>query len=519
VTRASLALLPFAFALVAVPATPAADKPNELTTKLDALVDGPDYKHASWGALVIDAKTGEPVYARNPDAMLAPASVTKLFSCAAALVALGPDHRAETRVFARGLTLKGTLRGDLILVAGGDLTLGGRAKDGKTLFGNKDHTYANGGTGADLTDTDPLAGLNELAKRVKAAGVNRIEGEVLIDERYFNRSRSSGSGPEVVSSIVVNDNVLDLIVTPAAHEGEPAKVTTRPETAFFQVDSTVNTGSAKAEANLQVLAVSPTQVAVRGTVPAGGKPQVRVFGADDPNLFARALFIEALRRNGVNAQCVVQRPAHTNLPDRSQYEKLPQLATLESEPLKDTLAVVLKVSHNLYASALPSKVAAAKANPNVEFGLREQRKILKELGVDTNAISFGGGAGGANADHVSARATVQLIAGMAKRADWPAYKAALPVLGEDGTLAEIGTDGPARGKVFAKTGTLIWYDVANGRYLLKSKALAGTMTTKSGRELHFALFVNNVPLPEGVTATREGKALGKLCEVLYEHAP
>jgi D-alanyl-D-alanine carboxypeptidase/D-alanyl-D-alanine-endopeptidase (penicillin-binding protein 4) len=281
----------------------------------------------------------------------------------------------------------------------------------------------------------------------------------------------------------------------------------------------VTTGGEKSAANLQVLAVSPTQIAVRGTIPAGAKPQVRVYGADDPNLYARALFIEALRRNGVNAQCVVQRPAHTNLPERSAYEKLPKLATLESEPLKDTLAVVLKVSHNLYASALPSKVAAAKGNPNVEYGLREERKLLKELGVDTNAISFGGGAGGASADHVSARATVQLIAGMAKRDDWPAYKAALPVLGEDGTLAEIGTDGPARGKVFAKTGTLIWYDAANDRYLLKSKALAGTMTTKSGRDLHFALFVNNVPLPAGATATREGKALGALCELLYEHAP
>jgi serine-type D-Ala-D-Ala carboxypeptidase/endopeptidase (penicillin-binding protein 4) len=518
VTRVSLALLPFVVALVALPA-PADDKPNDLTKKLDALLDGPDYKHASWGALVVDAKTGDTVFARNPDAMLAPASVTKLFSCAAALVALGPDHRAQTRVFQRGLVIKGALRGDLVLVAGGDLTLGGRAKDGKTLFGNKDHTYANGGTGTDLTDTDPVAGLNELAKQVKAAGVTRIEGEVLVDERFFNRSRSSGSGPETVSSIMVNDNVLDLIVTPSKTEGEPAKVTTRPETAFLQVDSTVTTGTEKSEPNLQVLAVSSTQVAVRGSVPAGGKEQVRVFPTDDPNLYARALFIEALRRNGVNAQCVVQRPAHSNLPERGAYEKLPKLAELESEPLKDTLAVVLKVSHNLYASALPSKVAAAKANPNVEFGLREQKKILKELGVDPNAISFGGGAGGASADHVSARATVQLISGMAKLDVWPAYKAALPVLGADGTLAEIGTDGPARGKVFAKTGTLIWYDTANDRYLLKSKALAGTMTAKGGRELHFALFVNNVPLPAGVTATREGKALGKLCEVLYEHAP
>jgi D-alanyl-D-alanine carboxypeptidase/D-alanyl-D-alanine-endopeptidase (penicillin-binding protein 4) len=115
---------------------------------------------------------------------------------------------------------------------------------------------------------------------------------------------------------------------------------------------------------------------------------------------------------------------------------------------------------------------------------------------------------------------VQLIQGMAKRPEWEAYKAALPVLGVDGTLADVvPTDSPARGKVFAKTGTLVWYDVVNERQLLKSKAVAGTMTTRNGTPIHFCAIVNNVPLPEGVTSMREGKVLGKLCEVIYENGP
>jgi D-alanyl-D-alanine carboxypeptidase/D-alanyl-D-alanine-endopeptidase (penicillin-binding protein 4) len=152
--------------------------------------------------------------------------------------------------------------------------------------------------------------------------------------------------------------------------------------------------------------------------------------------------------------------------------------------------------------------------------LREEKRILKELGVDVNAVSFGGGAGGAQSDCVSARAVVQLLQGMSKRKEWDVYKAGFPILGVDGTLVDVvKPESPARGKVFAKTGTLIWPDVANDRFLLKSKALAGTMTTKTGAELHFAMFVNNVPLPAGVTASREGKALGRLCEILYENAP
>jgi len=60
--------------------------------------------------------------------------------------------------------------------------------------------------------------------------------------------------------------------------------------------------------------------------------------------------------------------------------------------------------------------------------------------------------------------------------------------------------------------------VFNDRRLLTSKALAGTLTTRGGRRLTFAFFVNNVPLPADVTTSREGRALGHLCEILHEHA-
>lgn len=512
------ACLPLLLAALVIAPVPAAE-PAPLAKKIDAVVTGADYKHATWGILVADAATGETVYARNPDALLAPASVTKLFSGAAALVALGADHTQDTVVYKRERlpTARGTLHGDLILVASGDLTMGGRAKNGKTVFANGDHTYANGGTGTtELTDTDPLAGLNDLARQIKDAGITQIDGDVLIDDRLFARTQSSGSGPDVVTPIVINDNVLDVVITPGEKAGDPAKVKVRPETAFYTVDVLVSTADAKAAVDLHPLVVGPGQFAVRGKVPAGGKPQVRVLHVDDPTGYARALFVEALRRNGVRAQCAVMRSSGGVLPPKNDYNTLPKVATLTSAPFKDTLAVTLKVSHNLYASAFPCLVAVSKGQTTAEAGLREQRRILEKLGVDVGAVSFAGGAGGAQADHATARATVQLIRGMSKRAEWDAYKAALPVLGVDGTLAEtVAADSPARGKVFAKTGTLFWHDAVNERPLLRSKALAGTMTTRSGKELHFCMIVNNVPLPPGEQPSREGKVLGKLCEILY----
>src|SRR5205807_10532268 len=146
----------------------------------------------------------------------------KLYACSAALAALGPDYRFVTPVYSPGSVKDGRLSGDLILVAQGDVTLGGRTdSSGRMAFKDYDHIYANGNTRAELTDTDPLAGLKSLARQIAAAGIHHVQGDVLIDDRLFTRSRGTGSGPGLLTPIVVNDNVVDVLVAPANRPGQP----------------------------------------------------------------------------------------------------------------------------------------------------------------------------------------------------------------------------------------------------------------------------------------------------------
>lgn len=507
-------------ALLAFLLAPAA-RADDLAKKLEAVMDRPDYAQAHWGVLVVNAKSGEVVYARNPDKLFTPASTTKLFSCAAAMIALGADSKFETPVYQRGkLGKDGTLDGDLVLVASGDLTFGGRTTaDGKTAFKDHDHVYANSGLmDSEVTDTNPVGGLDDLAKQIAKAGIKEVTGEILIDDRLYARAKGSGSGPDAVSPIMVNDNLVDLVITPPdTVDGKP-KVEMRPACGLVQLDADVTTGLPLGRPTLTLAALSPTQFAVRGKVPLKGKPVVRIFPVDDPALFARALFIESLRRAGVRVSAPLAKVVKPELP--GNYSGLTKVAVHTSAPFKDAITVTLKVSHNLYASALPCLVAAKNGRKTAEEGLRIQGRILRELGVDVKTISFGGGAGGAQADCVTPRAAVQLLQGMRKRPEWEAYKAAMPCLGVDGTLVDVvESDSPAKGQVFGKTGTLIWGDAMNGRLLLRSKALAGVTTTKAGTELSFAMFVNDVPLPTGVQASREGKVLGKLAEIIQQNGP
>lgn len=494
---------------------------EELAAQIERVIHGPDYQQARWGILVVDAKTGQPVYAHQADKLFAPASVTKLYTCAAALLALGADHRRETPVYRRGEVRDGRLQGDLILVGQGDLTLGGRTlPDGKLAFRDHDHTYAGWlSTRTELTDTDPLAGLQSLARQVKAGGIRQIEGEVLVDTRLFERVRGTGSGPTTVTPIVVNDNLIDLLITPGDKVGAPAHVQMRPQTEAYRVEAQVETSAAGARPlSIRVEKVSGQRLKVTGKVPLGSPPLVRTFPVEDPALFARSLLIEALRREGIMVKADLLHPSKAELPAWDSYATLPRVAVHQSEPLAEVVKVVLKVSHNLYASTLPLLVALKHNQRTHKDGMQQARKLFKELGVDVERISLESGAGGGNGDRVTPRATVQLLQGMAKRPEFAVYKAGFPILGVDGTLVDVvGKDSPARGKVFAKTGTFGDTDVLNDRMLLRSKALAGVMTTAGGKELVFAIFVNDVLLPHDVEPAREGKVLGRICEILYAH--
>ena len=376
------------------------------------------------------------------------------------------------------------LDGDLVLVASGDLTFGGRrTKSGSTAFTDSDHTYANGGSmDAILTETNPLYALNELARQV-AAGISEVKGEIFIDDRLFARTRATGSGPQVVAPIIVNDNVVDLIIMPGKKAGDPAIVKMRPESAYFQMDADVQTSKENSGTTVTLEATGFNQFTVRGQIPVNSLPAIRILPVDEPTGFARALFIEALRRHGVRIAASLHRPRRLDLPSRTAESGLVRVAEYQSEPFADAIKVTLKVSHNLYASTLPVLVGVKHGDGTVKGGLRSEAKMLKRFGIDPRLVSFASGAGGGQADSTTPRATVALLRAMAKHPAAKEYFDALPVLGIDGTLADaVGKDSPARGKVHAKTGTLAWLDVLNDRLLLRSKALAGEIDTAKGAE-------------------------------------
>lgn len=500
-TRAIAAFL-ILCSLGALPA--AAADPTEAVISKDL------YRTAQWGYLVADLASGQVLAEKNADHCFAAASTTKLFTAAAALEAFGADHRLVTRIVHSGrLAADGRLTGDLILLAAGDLTLNGRAlPDGTVAFADVDHSEAQLG-GARLTEPDPLAGLDDLARQTAAAGVRRLEGRVLVDARLFPTGRPEGKH-YVMSPMVVNDNLVDLTITPGA-PGQPASVAWRPACAALTVESKVLTGKAGSEVDLRTAMPSFGRLEVRGTVPPGA-PVVWAHQMEDPVRWARVLLAEALARAGValGPQALTGDDGAV-LPPPEKVGGLPTVAKIASPPLAETVKLILKTSHNLGADLLPMLLAASRGQAGMEAGMKIEGQILRGMGLDTSGISLADGEGGEVADQLSPRGVVALLRLAAGRPWYQAYRRALPVLGVDGTLAKaVGPDDPARGKVWAKTGTRVTIDLLNWRMWLSAKGLAGYLEGASGRQLVFAVYVNEVPADDLAAAMAVGRDLAAL---------
>lgn len=498
--------------------TAAAGEP--LDAAIREYMNQPRYNPAHWGALFVDLETGDVLFERDGDKLFAAASTTKLFSVACAMDVLGAEHRFQTPIVRSGeVNEQGELAGDLILIAAGDFNFGGRTNpDGTIAFANTDHTYADDDAMAELTAPDPLAGLNDLARQVAATGIRRVRGDVLIDDRLFDKAEGTGSGPRQITPIMINDNVIDLQIEPTG-VGQPAKLTVRPQTAAVQVESKVKTVASNQPVSTKVHDLGHNRISVTGQIPAGRNPLIRVHEVHDATVFARTLLIEALHRAGVtvDAPTLGSGTART-LPSTAETAMLPRVALHTSLPFSESAKLILKVSQNLHASTLPLLVAHRHGERTLSDGLKRQHEFLNRAGLDADAISFGSGAGGARGDLMTARAAVDLLRHMSKRADFKIYHAALPRLGVDGTLAKnLPHDSPAHDKVQAKTGTFHSENTMNESRLLNSKALAGYMTTAKGRSLAFALFVNNAHLRGEVTPKTFGDDLGKICELVFTY--
>ncbi len=462
--------------------------------RADALLGAAPASKGDWGLLILDARSGETLYAKDADSYFVPASNMKLFTTALALAKLGPGYRFHTTLETRGaISLNGKLSGDLLLVGRGDPNLSNR----KFPFDLKEEF-----------DGPPEKVLGELADSLAARGVKEIAGDIVGDDSYFPPERYP-NGWEIgdmvweygaaISAIVVDDNTVALTLSPGDKMGDPVLATVEPLTPDFALQNDVSTSAADVKSDL-TLTREPgaSLVVVRGTLPAKSAPRKLVLAIEEPAQHAASLLAVLLAERGVKIDGKV-RAVH--FPDTDPTPRL-VLAEHVSVPLGDSVKLVNKISQNLHAEMLLR--TAARQNglwSTPEELLKVPQDFYAGAGIAPEDVIQADGSGLSRHDLITPRAVVTLLKYAQAQTWFAPYYDSLPVAGIDGSLQDRMKGTVAAGRIHAKTGSVEHV-----------RTLSGFAELPDGRRLIFSFLSNN----QGGMNHEAADALNGLCVTMME---
>lgn len=459
----------------AQPAAAAAPSVRTLVSDIDAILADPGLTHGYWGIVVKSLKTTETLYERNARKLLMPASNMKIVTLAAAAEKLGWEYTYETTLRAAGRVDGGRLDGDLIVVGSGDPSV------------------MDGETSARLYDN--------WVERLKGLGVRSISGRIIGDDNVFDDDElgfgwSWDDLPDDyaagVSALQFNENSVGIAVGPGPAADDSASISVSPSGSGLVVDSLLTTGAADAPSRIEArrLPGSP-RLTLRGSVPVGSAPGIRVVSVDNPTLFFVAALRSALIARGIDV-----RGAAVDIDDVRDLPSVDAavVATYRSPPLSTLAIRLMKVSQNLYAETLLKTIGRSSGTPTFAAGRAGVQAALLPWGVGNGDLIVRDGSGLSRYDFVTAEALVTILTHIARDDKLRApFEASLPIAGRDGSLSNRMKGTAAEGNARAKTGSM-----ANVR------ALSGYVTTADGEPLVWSIIANNFETPpETITRTTD----------------
>jgi len=432
-----------------------------LASRIRALLESSDVaRGAFWGIEVDDLDARTQVIRLNERHFFVPASNTKLFTTAFALTKLGPTFQVRTLVTAAAPPdSAGRIEGDITLVGAGDANLSGRSIP----------------YDPEAEKRDPLTVMRELALQLYTRGVRSVAGNVIGDDTAFLwEPYGPGWGVDdptfmdgaPVSALAVNDNSISVLIQPAA-------LTFTPPLSIFTVENRVVAGPPR-EIHI---AREPGSSILRlwGTLPPDDPGETDALSVDDPARFAALALKSALQDQGISVAGEAQ---VRHLYPGEQFVSHPgiALAQHDSPSLIEDLRITAKVSQNLHAEMLLRLAGQGSRRE----GLKALAAFLTEAGIDPEEYSFHDGSGLSRLNVVTPHAIVELLSYMARSAIAADFASLLPIAGVDGSLRLRFAKTRAKGRVFAKTGTLSHVS-----------ALSGYATRRNGHRLAFSILVNN----------------------------
>lgn len=394
----------------------------------------------------VSDESGNLVYEYQGNKGFSTASTQKIFTAAAALEVLGKNYTYKTSSGYSGTISSGALKGNLIISSTGDPTLGSWRYDGYKPENFK----------------------KKLIEAVKKAGINKISGDLIIDDSYFDHQTIPGGWPwddlgnyygAGIWGVNWRENQFDININ-----GNEFKSFSYPLEGVRWLNEVKVGGNS--DQSLIFTAPHSNVALINGTLPA---KTVTVSGATpNPPLQLGVEVKQWLKDSGIDFSGKVMTNSQLEIEGKQtqQLSKNNVIFTYESPTLDKIVYWFLRKSINLYGETLIKTLAKEKkGNPYFKTGVAFLKEFWKSKGINPNMINFADGSGLSPQNYVSAKAEVQALLYAKKQPWFESYYDGFPTQ-DNGMKMKSGT-------------------------MRDTKSFAGFHTAKDGKKYVFSIIINN----------------------------
>jgi len=407
-----LLLLFFLNTVIVLAQTPS----QKLEQAFNNLLADPQAKYALTSLCVLDAKTGQTIFGRNENIGVATASTLKTITSATAFGLLGKDFQYQTTLAYNGtIGSEGTLKGNLIIVGGGDPTLGSWRYES-----SKENVI-----------------LNQWVNAIKAAGIKKIEGKVIGDDSLWGSQTTPdgwiwqdignyyGAG---ASALSWRENQFDIHLKANRAENNVSILKTVPEMPYLKFVNELKAGAeGTGDKVYSYLPPLGNTAYLRGSWALGISKTGVSAALPDPAFDAAFRLQDTLNRIGITSTETPTTARQLTAEQKPMPVVTQKLVTISSPTLGEIVYWFNKKSVNLYGEHLLKTIAwKSGKEATTQNGAAAVINYWVAKGIDSRALNIMDGSGLSPATRVTTAAMANVLFQSQKESWFPVFYESLP---------------------------------------------------------------------------------------------
>ncbi|OGS20628.1 MAG: D-alanyl-D-alanine carboxypeptidase/D-alanyl-D-alanine-endopeptidase [Elusimicrobia bacterium RIFOXYA2_FULL_40_6] len=414
------------------------------------------YNGANVGIVIYNLDQNQPVYSKNENTLLRPASIMKVITTYCALKKLGSNFTFKTPVYLdKNLDNKNnTYNGNIYVQGMGDPSI-------------------------------MLENIDAFCQKLKAAGINKINGKIIYDVsnfdeeniRFFPLARNLYAPP---AALCFNLNCIELKLI----EKPSVKIIPSPETSYAKFDAKLkieNSNRSSIPEMTVTMKDDYDSFVIRGTVTNWTKAiKCLSVAVARPGLYFATVLKERLEKNYIDFNGAI-------LKDKIDPTGLPMFYEIESKPLIEILKTMNRQSNNVIAENLGKYMGMSEfgAPGTREKGLRSITNVLVDSGIDKNAFYIADACGLSAESKITPDMMIKTLSTLYNNPEWqnlvidsfdPKEYGGLQCFVKTGTLSSTGVNSLAGYIKSGSTGKYYAFCIIVNK-ASGSKAWSGTYTT------------------------------------------